>query len=126
MHVLIIEDNADSREMLGKLLQMHGCEVMTASDGLTGFDAIDRSRPDVALVDIGLPGMDGYEIAQRVRSQLKGISTRLIAVTGHGRAEDRAAILAAGFDTHVVKPINPDELMRIIAAKGEAAERPSP
>lgn len=126
MRVLIIEDNEDSRGMLAKLLQLYGCEVSTAHDGLTGFDAINRLRPDVALVDIGLPGMDGYEIAQRVRSQLKGISTRLIAVTGYGRAEDRAAILAAGFDTHVVKPINPDELMRIIATKGDGAVHSSP
>lgn len=123
MRVLIIEDNDDSRAMLEKLLQLYGCEVSTAHDGLTGFDAINRLRPDVALVDIGLPGMDGYEIAQRVRSQLTGISTRLIAVTGYGRTEDRAAIATAGFDAHVVKPINPDELMRLIAEKSGTPQR---
>jgi CheY-like chemotaxis protein len=123
MRVLIIEDNADSRALLAKLLQLYGCEVSTADDGLAGFDAINRLRPDVALVDIRLPGMDGYEIVRRVRSQLKDIPTRLIAVTGYGRSEDRATILAAGFDAHIAKPINPDDLMRIMATNNETPGR---
>lgn len=112
--VLVIEDNDDSRVTLQKILTLFGCTVSVASDGRSGFEAICKERPDVALVDIGLPGMDGYEIAHKVRSTIDGHNIRLIAVTGYGRAEDRSAVTAAGFDAHVVKPINPDELIRIL------------
>jgi CheY-like chemotaxis protein len=113
--VLIIEDNHDSRVTLAKLLQLYGCEVFTAADGRGGFEAIGTFKPDVALVDIGLPGMDGYEVARKVRSELAELSVRLIAVTGHGGDEDRAAVFKAGFDAHLLKPINPNELVRALA-----------
>ncbi len=112
--VLIVEDNHDSRVTLEKLLRLYGCEVSTASDGRAGFEAIERLKPDVALVDIGLPGMDGYEVARRVRSDLGGSPVRLVAVTGYGRAEDREAVFKAGFDAHLVKPIDPKELVRTL------------
>jgi two-component system CheB/CheR fusion protein len=114
IRVLIIEDNDDSRATLEKILRLFGCKVTTAADGRAGFEAICRERPEVAVVDIGLPGIDGYEIARRVRSTLPGRSIRLIAATGYGRAEDRAAVMKAGFDAHVVKPMNPDELIRLL------------
>jgi two-component system CheB/CheR fusion protein len=114
-HVLIVEDNHDSRVTLEKLLRLYGCEVSTASDGHGGFDAINRLKPDVALVDIGLPGMDGYEVARKVRSELRESPVRLVAVTGYGRAEDREAVFKAGFDAHLVKPIDPKDLMRTLA-----------
>jgi len=113
--VLIVEDNHDSRVTLEKLLQLYGCDVFTAADGHAGFEAIGTFKPDVALVDIGLPGMDGYEVARKVRSELAESSVRLIAVTGYGRAEDRAAVFKAGFDAHLVKPINPKDLVRALA-----------
>lgn len=112
--VLIVEENDDSRATLEKILRLYGCEVSTAADGNSGYDAICRERPDVAIVDIGLPGIDGYEVARRVRSSLPGRQIRLIAVTGYGRAEDRAAVMKAGFDAHIVKPLNPDELVRVL------------
>jgi two-component system, chemotaxis family, CheB/CheR fusion protein len=111
--VLIVEDNHDSRVTLEKLLQLHGCEVSTAADGHAGFDAISRMKPDVALVDIGLPDIDGFEVARRVRNELGELPVRLVAVTGYGR-EDRAAVFKAGFDAHLVKPIDPKELLRTL------------
>jgi two-component system CheB/CheR fusion protein len=112
--VLIVEDNDDSRMILEKLLRNYGCDVATAADGHAGAEAIERDRPDVALVDIGLPGLDGYEVARRIRSHLWGNKILLIAVTGYGRSEDRDAVMKAGFDAHVVKPINAKELVRKI------------
>jgi len=112
--VLIVEDNDDSRATLEKILRLFGCKVTTAADGRAGYEAICRERPDAAVVDIGLPGIDGYEVARRVRAALPGRAIRLIAVTGYGRAEDRAAVMKAGFDAHVVKPMNPDELIRLL------------
>ena len=113
--VLIVEDNDDSRVTLEKLLRLYGCEVMTAADGQSGLDGISRLRPDVAVVDIGLPRLDGYEVARRVRSERWGSRIKLIALTGYGRAEDRVAVMQAGFDAHLVKPVNPTELVRVIA-----------
>ncbi len=111
--VLIIEDNADSREMLETLLVMEGYDVATAADGHSGLAAIETIRPAVALVDIGLPGIDGYEIARQARSKLKDVP-RLVALTGYGRAEDHQAVLDAGFDEHLVKPVKPNDLARVL------------
>jgi CheY-like chemotaxis protein len=110
--VLIVEDNRENRVTLEKILTLYGYEVSTAADGLAGFEAIATHEPDVALVDIGLPGIDGYEVARRVRSELSDSQVRLIAVTGYGGSEERAAVLTAGFDAHLVKPINPTDLVR--------------
>jgi len=112
--VLIVEDNEDARSTLEQLLRHYGCEVTIAADGKSGFDAIFRSRPDVALVDIGLPGLDGYEVARRVRQESSLNEVRLVAVTGYGRTEDRAAVDRAGFDAHIVKPFNPTDLLRVL------------
>ncbi|MCG8584933.1 MAG: PAS domain-containing protein, partial [Pirellulales bacterium] len=112
--VLIVEDNLDSREMLQSLLQLDGFEVVTAGDGQEGLDALEQSRPDVALIDIGLPGLDGYEVAKRVRKEFPQISTRLVALTGYGRTEDRQAVLEAGFDEHLVKPVQAADLARVL------------
>ncbi len=112
--VVIVEDNADSREMLESLLKMDGYKVATAEDGQQGYQTIVSQNPDVALVDLGLPGIDGYEIARRVRSELSDRPIRLIALTGYGRAVDRDAVFAAGFDEHLVKPVDPDDIVRIL------------
>ena len=113
--VLIIEDNEDAREMLRNLLQLSGHEVHEAGDGATGVEQARRVRPEAALIDIGLPGMDGYEVARRIRADLPG--TRLVALTGYGQPEDRDRALAAGFDVHLVKPVDPDQLERLLAAR---------
>ena len=114
VRVVVIEDNADSREMLEELLKMDGYVVSTAKDGTQGLQTIASQQPDVALVDLGLPGIDGYEVARRVRSELTNQSIRLIALTGYGRPIDRDAVFAAGFDEHLVKPVDPDDLARIL------------
>jgi len=114
LRVLIVEDNADSRELLHSLLTMDGYQVSAAPDGVQGYEAIVEERPDVALIDVGLPGIDGYEVARRVRCQLSDRSIRLVALTGYGRSEDRAAVSAAGFDDHLVKPVDPADLARAL------------
>jgi CheY-like chemotaxis protein len=117
--IVIVEDNADSREMLRVTLELAGHEVQEAHDGPSGLTAILRLQPDVALVDVGLPEFDGYEVARRVRAAA-GTSIRLVALTGYGQAADRRQALEAGFDAHVVKPIDPDALQAAIAATGNA------
>ncbi len=114
LRVLIVEDNSDSRELLKSLLRIDGYEVSAAPDGLQGYEAIIKERPDVALVDINLPGIDGYEIARRIRADQAHRSVRLVALTGYGRSVDRDAVFAAGFDEHLVKPVAPEDLERAL------------
>jgi CheY-like chemotaxis protein len=108
-----VEDNPDSREMLKALLEASGHQVRIASDGPGGVEAARLHRPDLALIDIGLPGFDGYEVARRIRRHL-GPGVRLIAVTGYGQAEDQRLTAAAGFDLHLVKPVSPEQLDQVI------------
>ncbi len=110
MHVLIIEDYPDGRETLRLFLEMNGYRVDVAADGLEGVDKALALQPQVALIDIGLPGLNGYEVARRLREQLAG-AIRLAACTAYGQPEDRDAAEAAGFDTYLVKPLNPDTLL---------------
>ena len=100
----MIDDNADIRELVAHLLTIHGHEVITACDGPTGLDLICKHQPDVALVDIGLPGFDGFELARALRLRFPELHTRLVAMTGYGQDSDRARAYDAGFDVHVVKP----------------------
>lgn len=118
--ILVVEDNADAREMLIQLLELGGHEVQGAADGPTGLDLALRLRPDFALVDIGLPGMDGFEVARALRAQPEGRSIYLVALTGHGLAEHRAMALAAGFDAHVVKPVEMEALEAILGRLHQA------
>jgi CheY-like chemotaxis protein len=97
------------------LLECDGHRVEVAEDGPQGVEKTLALRPDVALVDIGLPGLDGYEVARRVRAAPGGTDILLIAVTGYGQPEDRRRTLEAGFDRHLVKPIDVDELQRLLA-----------
>ena len=113
--VLVVEDNADSRNMLQTLLKLDGFQVEVAEDGQQGLDAILAQLPDVALIDIGLPELDGYEVARRVRKQLGKSVVRLVALTGYGQAKDREAVFQAGFDEHLVKPVNPQDLARMLS-----------
>jgi CheY-like chemotaxis protein len=116
--VLVVEDNSDTREMLRQVLAMLGHEVHVARDGAEAVDVALRLRPDVALVDVGLPALDGYAVARAIRAAPGGHRIRLVAVTGYGRAEDRRAARAAGFDAHVVKPVSPEMLADIVAGVG--------
>lgn len=108
--ILVIEDNDDVREMLGDALAAAGHEVHRAADGPSGIEAALRLMPDVVLVDIGLPGVDGYEVAVRIRAAAGDKAIRLIALTGYGRYEDRERARVAGFDAHVVKPVDLEAL----------------
>ena len=112
--ILIVEDNPDSREMLRFLLELAGHEVHEASDGPGGLEALSQLRPDVALVDVGLPGFDGYELARRAREA--GHTARLVALTGYGLPEDHRRSREAGFDAHLVKPVEPDQLSAVLGA----------
>ena len=111
--VLIVEDNDDVRQMLRILLEHEGHEVFEAVDGTEGVRAASRVRPDLALVDLGLPILDGYEVARFIRRQ-DHQPQRLVALTGYGQAEDRERALRAGFDDHLVKPVDPDRLAELL------------
>lgn len=111
--VLIIEDNDDAREALRMLLVMTGNEVEEAADGESGVEVATRRPPDIALVDIGLPRVDGYEVARRIRASTPTV--RLVAITGYGRDEDKARAREAGFDAHLLKPVSLDRLRRVMA-----------
>ena len=112
--VLIIEDQPDARRALQRLLQIWGHSVEVAEDGPGGVEAAAKCEPDVAFVDVGLPGLDGYEVAKQIRARL-GERIRLIALTGYGQPEDRERAMAAGFDLHLVKPVDRDQLARSVA-----------
>jgi len=119
LKIVLVEDNDDVRELLASLLVTEGHDVVTAPDGIAGRDKILEHQPDVALIDIGLPGMNGYKIARAIRKQSGNESTRLIALTGYGRREDQRAANKAGFHAHLVKPIRIEALRRALAAEQE-------
>jgi signal transduction histidine kinase/DNA-binding response OmpR family regulator len=110
LRVAVIEDNPDIRETLRALLELRGYEVLEAEDGPAGVALVLARRPDVALVDIGLPGLDGYQVAERVRAA----GTHLVALTGYGGAEDRNRAVSAGFVAHLVKPVEFESLARLL------------
>ena len=114
--VLLIEDNDDGRDMMASMLESFGYEVLQAGDGLEGVRVASARRPDVALVDIGLPGIDGYEVARRLRQDAATHGIRLIALTGYGLEEDQRRVLDAGFDLHLVKPVDLNALLDQLAA----------
>ena len=115
LRILIVEDNADGRETLKTILALNGHEVYEAPDGLSGAALAISVCPDVALVDIGLPGIDGYEVARRVRASPQGRQMKLVAFTGYGQEDDMQRAQLAGFDACLVKPIEPAELERVLA-----------
>lgn len=123
--VLVVEDNPDAREMLHAWLEELGHRVYTARDGIEGLDLARTLRPDVALVDIGLPGLDGYQLAENLRASSEGRDTMLVAITGYGRPEDSARAREAGFDAHLVKPVQPEQLARIIDGPSHAHDAAS-
>lgn len=111
---LIIDDNADAAATLGMLLELSNNEVLIAHSGEAGLELARERRPDVILVDIGLPGMDGHEVAKAIRREPWGRTTLLIALTGWGQAADKQRAIAAGFDHHLTKPADPDALQELI------------
>jgi two-component system CheB/CheR fusion protein len=119
--VAIIEDNEDSRQMLCALLTESGVECRSAGTGTAGLALLFEMRPDVALIDVGLPEMDGLEVARRVRAHPELARTHLIALTGYGQPSDREAARQAGFDGHLVKPVNPDDLLAFLSESRDEA-----
>ncbi|MBV9316200.1 MAG: PAS domain S-box protein, partial [Gammaproteobacteria bacterium] len=113
--VLVVDDNADAANSLAVLLQLQGHETHAVYSGHEALECIESFRPHVALIDIGLPKMNGYELAQRLRSGAGPAQLRLVAITGYGQAHDRARGQSAGFDTHLVKPVDLPALERAIA-----------
>jgi PAS domain S-box-containing protein len=122
--VLIIEDHEDARESLRLLLIQEGHDVEVARDGPEGLDMLRRWRPEIALVDIGLPGLDGYQLAAAARADPGTRGIVLVAVTGYGQPEDRRQAADAGFDEHIVKPITPEALRRAMARVGVSGPTP--
>lgn len=109
--VVLVEDNEESRRTLQMLLQLEGFEVEAAGDGQAGLELICKVKPAVAILDIGLPLIDGYQLAQRLREDFPPQQLHLIALTGYGRTEDRQAVQQAGFDSHLVKPVQINQLL---------------
>jgi len=112
--ILIIEDNDDARDMLKTWMTLEGHDVLEAANGVEGVKMLINERPEVAFIDIGLPGMDGYEVARMARQQAD-LATRLVALTGYGQAADRQRSFQAGFDDFVVKPVDPVRLTQILS-----------
>ncbi|MFL5358123.1 response regulator [Archangium sp.] len=113
-HILLVEDNADARQALQVLLETWGHKVEVAADGLRGLELAVQRTPELALVDLGLPGLDGYRVAEQLRARM-GHGIRLVALTGHDGSEDPGRARQAGFDLHLVKPVKPDELSRLLS-----------
>jgi CheY-like chemotaxis protein len=122
LRMLLVDDLADTRRIFGRLLEILGYQVGTARDGPSTLEAALEFRPDVVLLDIGLPGMNGYEVAQRMRQEPGLQKPVLIAVTGYGQESDRQRSREAGFDHHLVKPPDIDALRQLFAAIAEAGE----
>jgi CheY-like chemotaxis protein len=114
--ILVVDDSIDSAETLGELLKIWGHDVRLAHDGPSALEAAREYKPEVVLLDIGLPGMDGFAVATELRKE--GLGGRmLVALTGYGEQQDRERTQKVGFDHHLVKPIDPDTLQKLIVKK---------
>jgi CheY-like chemotaxis protein len=113
--VLVVDDNLDSAKTMARMLRIMGHDVSTAFDGLEAINAAAAVRPEIILLDIGLPKMNGYEVAQRIREEPWGRSIAIIAQTGWGQEEDKQRALRAGFDHHLTKPVDPAALSKLLA-----------
>ena len=114
LRILVVEDHADTAESLALLLRGEGHEIQVAPDGLAAVGAVQFAPPDVLLLDIGLPGMSGWEVARWVTGQPAEKRPLLVAVTGYGREEDRRRSEEAGIDLHLVKPVDPEKLLGLL------------
>jgi CheY-like chemotaxis protein len=113
--ILVVDDNRDSAESLAMVLRLVGNDVRTAYDARQALNLAANYRPGLMLLDIGLPGMDGYELAMQLRSEPWASHTKLVALTGYAREEDRRRAEAAGFDHHLAKPVDFDALYKLVA-----------
>jgi PAS domain S-box-containing protein len=122
LRVLVVDDNRDARESMAMLLGFWGHEVSSAGDGAAALSLALKERPHVVLLDIGLPGIDGYEVARRIRAQENIGKPVLVAMTGYGQSEDRQRAREAGFSLHLVKPVEPEALQRALALIDRGAD----
>lgn len=116
LRILVVDDNRDAAESLALLLENDGHQVLTAFDGICALEIARTERPDIMLLDIGLPGMDGYAVAQALRQNQELEQTVLIALTGYGQPDDRKKSSASEFDEHLVKPIDMKRLRKLLAS----------
>lgn len=114
LRILLVDDNEDASASMAELLALYGYDVRTAGDGMQALAAAAQFAPQLVLSDIGLPGMNGYELAPALRRQAGARPMVLAAVTGYGQASDRARAMSAGFDHHLIKPLGADALLRFI------------
>jgi two-component system CheB/CheR fusion protein len=120
LKVLIVEDNDDARDMMRMLLESYGYDVVTAADGLSALTSLEVERPDVAFIDIGLPELNGYEVVRRARQRAACRNTYLVALTGHGQPADRSKARDVGFDDHLTKPVDLDEVGKVLTTAASA------
>src|SRR5262249_22425689 len=114
LRILIVDDNQDAAKSLAVLLRFEGHDVAVVNDGEAALTAMQDFSPDLAFLDIGMPGMDGYDLCRRIRQQPAFKKVLLVALTGWGQAEDRRRSREAGFDRHLVKPVEPHSLTRLL------------
>lgn len=129
--ILVVDDNRDAADMLGRLLATRGHEVLVAYDGAEALRESVAFEPQIGFLDIGMPGMDGYQLASRLRRHAKSAELFLVAITGWGQEEDRRRAMAAGFDAHLTKPADPEQITALLAARlgtipADDPRRPSP
>jgi CheY-like chemotaxis protein len=120
--VLVVDDNVDSAQSMSLLLGLEGYQVECAYDGEQALFGAGRFLPEVVLLDLGLPRYSGYEVARRLRAEPTGDDVLLVAVSGYGRERDRQAAREAGFDLHLTKPADPDEVLRVLSERRELRE----
>jgi CheY-like chemotaxis protein len=118
--ILIVDDNHDSADSLAMLMEITGNKTYLAHDGVEAVKAAEKYRPEVVLLDIGLPQLDGYEVCRRVREQAWGKDIVVIALTGWGQDDDRRKSEEAGFNGHLVKPVDYDKLLDLLGSLGES------
>ena len=111
----MVDDNRDAADSMAMMLRLLGDEVATAHDGLEGFEAAEKLRPDVILMDVGMPRLNGFEATRQIRQMTWGRKMTIVALTGWGQEADRQQSRAAGCDGHLVKPVNLDDLERLLA-----------
>ncbi|MBL8954202.1 MAG: response regulator [Myxococcaceae bacterium] len=122
LQVLVVEDSEDLRELLGDIVQELGHHVHSAKDGVEGLERLLALKPDVAFVDVGLPKLDGFELARRARSSAAGKGLYLVALTGHGGDEAKKKAQGAGFDLHLTKPLDLEVLEKLLTARATGAK----
>ncbi len=123
--MLVVDDNEDAADLLAEVLRARGHDVRVAFDGPTALAAVEREPPRIALLDLGLPVMDGYELARRLRERLGPDAPSLVAVTGYGQEPDRRASAQAGFEVHLVKPVDLDDICAVVERLAAPAPTPA-